>query len=77
MPLSTKEFTLLRYFVTHSGQPMTRDEILAEVWGTTAHIDRNVVDQYVSYLRRKLDPLAAGVRITTVRGTGYMFDVDA
>ncbi len=74
LSMSLKEFALLRFFAGREGEPLTRDEILAEVWGTTLHIDRNVVDQYVSYLRRKLEPAGAGVRITTVRGTGYLFE---
>ena len=74
-PLSTKEFTLLRMLVLHAGEPLTRDEILSEIWGTTHHIDRNIVDQYVSYVRRKLEPANAGVQIATVRGIGYRLDV--
>ncbi|MDP9027221.1 MAG: response regulator transcription factor, partial [Actinomycetota bacterium] len=76
LSMSMKEFTLLRFFAAHLGEVLTREEILTEVWGTTHHIDRNVVDQYVSYLRRKLDPAGAGVRITTVRGSGYRFEVE-
>ena len=45
---------------------------LTEVWGTTLHIDKTIVDQYVSYLRRKLDPACARVSIQTVRGAGYV-----
>ena len=75
LSMSMKEFTLLRFFAGRVGEPVTRDEILSEVWGTTNHIDRNVVDQYVGYLRRKLEPAGAGVRITTVRGTGYVLEV--
>ncbi len=74
-PLSTKEFALLRLLAARAGEILTRDDILGEVWGTTHHIDRNVVDQYVSYLRRKLEPAVAGVQISTVRGTGYRLDV--
>ncbi len=77
LSMSMKEFALLRFFASRIGQPVTREEILTEVWGTTHHIDRNVVDQYVSYLRRKLEPAGAGVRILTVRGTGYLFEADA
>jgi two-component system OmpR family response regulator len=75
LSMSMKEFTLLRFFATRPGEVLSREEILSEVWGTTHHIDRNVVDQYVSYLRRKLEPAEAGVRITTVRGAGYLFEV--
>lgn len=77
LSMSMKEFALLRFFAGRVGEPVTRDEILSEVWGTTKHIDRNVVDQYVGYLRRKLEPAGAGVRITTVRGTGYVLEVTA
>jgi two-component system OmpR family response regulator len=76
LPLSMKEFALLRFFATRTGETTTRDQILEEVWGTTNHIDRNVVDQYVGYLRRKLDPIDSGVRIATVRGVGYAFEVE-
>lgn len=75
LPMSSKEFALLWMLSSHPGETLTRAEILHEVWGTTAHIDATVVDQYVSYLRRKLDPMAAGVSIGTVRGVGYSLTV--
>lgn len=71
LPLSTKEFSLLRYLVSRQGETVSRAEILQEVWGTTRHIDPTIVDQYVRYLRRKLDPVNAGVAIVTLRGSGY------
>lgn len=72
--LSAREFTLARLFATHVGEVLDRAEILREVWGTTHHIDPNVVDQYVGYLRRKIDPGRSGVTIATVRGVGYRLD---
>ncbi|MDQ1542591.1 MAG: hypothetical protein QOK08_229 [Actinomycetota bacterium] len=71
VPLSTKEFSLLRMLASRNGAVTTRSEILQEVWGTTRHIDPTIVDQYVRYLRRKLQPLNSGVEIITVRGSGY------
>jgi len=71
VPLSTKEFSLLRMLASRNGAVATRSEILQEVWGTTRHIDPTIVDQYVRYLRRKLQPLNSGVEIVTVRGSGY------
>ena len=47
------------------------------MWGTTKHIDQTIVDQYVSYLRRKLEPTDSGVSIVTVRGVGYQLREDA
>lgn len=71
VPLSTKEFSLLRMLAQHGGEPATRSEILQEVWGTTRHIDPTIVDQYVRYLRKKMQHVDSGIEITTVRGIGY------
>jgi two-component system OmpR family response regulator len=75
IPLSTKEFSLLRMLATRNGEVATRPEILQEVWGTTRHIDPTIVDQYVRYLRKKLQPIDSGVEIETARGTGYSLRV--
>jgi two-component system OmpR family response regulator len=53
------------------GRVMPRTEILDAIWGSTAYIDSNIVDQYVSYVRRKLDAVEAPVRIATARGIGF------
>jgi two-component system, OmpR family, response regulator len=71
IPLSTKEFSLLRMLAVKNGDVATRPEILQEVWGTIRHIDPTIVDQYVRYLRKKLQPIDSGVEIETVRGSGY------
>jgi two-component system OmpR family response regulator len=75
LSLSPKEFDLLRLLASRPGAILTRTEILDEVWGRTEHIDANVVDQYVSYLRRKLDPIGSDVSIATRRGIGYGLEV--
>jgi two-component system OmpR family response regulator len=69
--LSPKEFSLLRLLADHLDETVPRETILTEVWGTVGHTDANVVDQYVSYLRRKLFPAASGVALTTARGVGF------
>ncbi len=71
LPLSPREFTLLRLFATHADDTLTRTTILEEVWGSSENIGQNVIDQYVSYLRKKLDASGAGLRIITLRGLGY------
>jgi two-component system OmpR family response regulator len=71
VPLSMKEFALLWMLASRPGQTVTRPEILTEVWGTTQHIDPTIVDQYVRYLRKKLDRVESGVTVVTVRGAGY------
>jgi two-component system OmpR family response regulator len=72
--LSAREFALARLFATHPGETLERSHILREVWGTSTHIDPNVLDQYVRYLRRKLDPERVGFTISTVRGIGYRLE---
>ncbi|MDQ1605869.1 MAG: hypothetical protein QOJ18_236, partial [Microbacteriaceae bacterium] len=69
--MSPKEFALLRLLATRIGTTVSRVSILDEVWGSAENIDHNIVEQYVSYLRRKLDPDETGVQIVTVRGAGY------
>ncbi len=69
--LSRTEFDLLRLLAANIGRVMPRSEILDAIWGSAAYIDSNIVDQYVSYIRRKLDAVHAPVRITTARGVGF------
>ena len=72
--LSMKEFVILRLLVGAAGALVPRATILEEVWGSASFIDANIVDQYISILRRKIDPGLAGVRITTVRGQGFLLE---
>lgn len=69
--LSRTEFDLLRLLASNLGQVMPRTEILDSIWGSASYIDPNIVDQYVSYVRRKLESVRAPVRIVTSRGVGY------
>jgi DNA-binding response OmpR family regulator len=69
--LSRTEFDLVRLLATHRESVMSRAEILEIIWGSGSYIDPNIVDQYVSYLRKKLDAISAPVRIVTVRGVGF------
>jgi len=67
--LSAREFTLAETFLRHTGQVLSREQLLSLVWGYDFDPGSNVVDVYVRYLRRKLGP----ARIETVRGIGYRF----
>ncbi len=71
---SPREFSLVRLLAMHAGEMVTRADILDDIWGGHEHIDQNVLDQYVSYVRRKLDASATGLRIVTVRGLGYRLE---
>lgn len=77
IPLSPKEFALLRLLAQNADQTVTRENILREIWGSPDNTDANVVDQYMSYLRRKLEQFDTGVSLTTRRGVGFQLDTDA
>jgi len=67
--LSAREFELLRTFLQHPNQVLSREQLLANVWGYDYDPGSNVVDVYVGYLRRKI----GGQHFETVRGVGYRF----
>lgn len=69
--LPSREFALLEYLMRHPGQVLTRQQLLDSVWGIDFDAGSNVVDVYVSYLRRKLDAPGRPSVIETVRGAGY------
>ena len=70
------EFSLLELLVSRSGELISRNEILTEVWGYTLenHVDTRVVDVHISRLRTKLEDDPSNPElILTARGTGYLF----
>jgi two-component system OmpR family response regulator len=69
--LSPKEFSLLELFLRHPGNALTRSQIIEEIWDFAYDGGSNVVDQYVNYLRRKIDVPFGRHDIETVRGIGY------
>lgn len=72
--LTQREFVLLETLMRNRGQVLNRDELLERVWGYDADPQGNVVELYIHYLRRKLDPAGAPASasiIRTVRGVGY------
>ena len=69
--LSPKEFSLLEFLMRNEGRVVTRTQILDHLWGYDYATDSNLVDVYVSYLRRKVDRGHSNKLIRTVRGVGY------
>jgi two-component system, OmpR family, response regulator len=69
--LSPTEFRLLAYLMSNQGRTLSREQILQNVWGEDRGRQPQLVDTYVSYLRRKLDPLGPPL-IHTQRGSGYL-----
>jgi len=69
--LSPKEFSLLEFFLRHPGVVLTRSQLIEAVWDFAYDGGSNVVDQYVNYLRRKVDTPFGRHDIETARGMGY------
>jgi two-component system OmpR family response regulator len=69
--LSPKEFAMLELFMRNPGEVLTRTRILEHVWDFAYDGLSNVVDQYVGYLRRKVDKPFGTHDLQTVRGAGY------
>jgi two-component system alkaline phosphatase synthesis response regulator PhoP len=72
--VTRKELELLRYFVEHPGEVVTRDRLLDEVWGYERFPTTRTVDTHVLRLRQKLEPdPEQPVHFLTVHGQGYRF----
>ena len=72
VPLTLKEFEVLRRLMAHPGQVFTRDQLLSDVWGMDYDGETRTVDVHIRTLRQKLG--ACGERIETVRGVGYRME---
>ncbi|MEU5405378.1 response regulator transcription factor [Nocardia asteroides] len=70
--LTKREFELLAMLADHLGVVLGREQILSAVWGYDFATDTNVVDVFVSYLRRKLEAGGVARVVHTVRGVGFV-----
>jgi two-component system alkaline phosphatase synthesis response regulator PhoP len=72
--LSAMEFELLKYFICHAGEVLTRDRLLEEVWGYDSYPSTRTVDAHLVRLRQKLEPDPEQPHFfLTVHGMGYRF----
>jgi two-component system alkaline phosphatase synthesis response regulator PhoP len=72
--LSAKEFDLLKYFIGHPGENLTRDRLLEDVWGYERYPTTRTVDAHIVHLRQKLEPNPEQPQFfLTVHGIGYRF----
>jgi two-component system OmpR family response regulator len=69
--LTPREFALLEFLMLNADTPLAKSEILSSVWGGDFDGDPNIVEVYIGYLRRKIDPKGQPSIIRTVRGVGY------
>jgi two-component system alkaline phosphatase synthesis response regulator PhoP len=77
VPMSAKEFQLLRYFIEHTGATISREELLREVWGYEVVPSSRTVDVHVAGLRQKIEKDPRNPRlISTIVGLGYRFEIE-
>lgn len=72
--VSPTEFRLLQVLLENSGRVLSKEQLLSRVWGMDNYVDPNVVETYVSYLRKKF---GSGLGLRTVRGVGYQLTDEA
>ncbi|BFT81571.1 MULTISPECIES: copper/silver response regulator transcription factor [Enterobacter] len=73
--LTSKEFSLLEFFMRHQGEVLPRSLIASQVWDMNFDSDTNAIDVAVKRLRAKIDNDFEPKLIQTVRGVGYMLEV--
>lgn len=74
IPLTYKEFELLRVFLSHPGMVYTREQLFAQVWKMDYMGDSRTLDSHIRTLRQKLEDY--GKMIETVRNVGYRWEAD-
>jgi DNA-binding response OmpR family regulator len=75
MHLTSTEFKLLEFFLTHRGRAYSREQLLDEVWGQQRYVTPRTVDVHVRRLREQIEEQPDNPRyLTTVRGFGYRFE---
>jgi two-component system OmpR family response regulator len=70
---SPTEYKLLRFLMSNANRVLTKSQILDHVWEYDFGGEMGIVESYVSYLRKKLDPITSEPVIVTKRGVGYMY----
>jgi len=75
--ISAREFRLLAYLVEHRGTMVSREQLLNDIWGYEVYPTTRTVDNHIARLRKKVEDEPDKPRwIQTVRGAGYLFEVD-
>lgn len=73
--LSKKEYMLLEYFIENSEKVLSRDRLIARVWGSDSDIENGNLDNYIHFLRRRLKSVKSKTSIITVYSQGYRLEV--
>lgn len=73
--LSGKEFEVMRILMGSSARVVSKQDLLARVWGTSGETSENSVEAYISFLRKKIHHLRSKVQIATLRMLGYRLEI--
>lgn len=74
--LSAREFDVMRYLLQAGNRNVSKESILAKVWGYDSEAVDNHVEVYVGFLRKKLHAIGSNIRITSIRRLGYHLEVE-
>ena len=75
--LSAREFDVMRFLLQAQDRILSKEMILAKVWGYDSNAVENHVEVYVGFLRKKLKSIGSNIRIEAIRRLGYHLEVDA
>ena len=75
--LSSREFDVMRFLLQSGQRNLSKEVILARVWGYDSEAVENHVEVYVGFLRKKLAAIGANVKIVSIRRMGYHLEVEA
>ena len=75
--LTSKEYSLLKYLMLNHNKVLSRNDLAEHVWDSHFEPSSNVVDVYIGYLRQKLNTYFFSTPIKTVRGHGYILNVES
>ena len=73
--LSAKEFDIMRFLLQSRDRNLTKEVLLARVWGYDSNAVENHVEVYVGFLRKKLQSIGSNIRIVALRRLGYHLEV--
>ena len=74
--LSAREFDVMRFLLYAGSGNISKESILAKVWGYDSEAVENHVEVYVGFLRKKLRSIGSNIRIVSVRRLGYHLEVE-
>ena len=74
--LSARDFDVMRHLLQAGGRIVSKESILARVWGFESNAVENHVEVYVGFLRKKLRSIGSDIRIEAIRRLGYHLEVD-